>query len=1111
MLSLSKHGVGLFQVLIGAWDHGDDSDTSSAQPPPMLPFAMTPDNRPPRVSPLDRAIAWFARNSVAANLLLLMMVVGGLATAPSVTLEAFPELTTGIITVTVEYPGAAPLEVEEGITVRVEEQLYGLEGIKRITSESSEGASVVTCELTTDADEDRVLDEIKTRVDAIDTFPDETEKPLVELVVARLQLLNVAVSGQTDEHTLKRIGQRIRDDIAALPGVNHVVLASVRPYEISIEVTEESLRRHGITFDQVADAVRQSSIDLPGGSIKSDGGEILLRTKGQAYRGEDFARIPVVARPDGTRLTVADVARVDDGFAETDRSARFDGAPAVLVQVFRTGKQSALGLSAVVIDYVAEAQRGLPDGIAMTIWLNDADMLRTRLDTLLRNGRGGLVLILVVLALFLKLRVAIWVLVGIPVSLIGTLWVMPALDVSINVISLFAFILVLGVLVDDAIVVGENIYARQRLGGDRLQGAIDGAREVATPVIFGVLTSMAAFAPLLFVPGTMGKFIRVIPICVISALTFSIVKSVFILPAHLAHGDDRPPTRRIARLWRWIQQRVDGALRRFIERVYQPALDRALEWRYATVAVGIAGLLVTAGLIAGGWLQFYFNHPIEADNVIAYVTLPEGTSVEATAVAVAQLEAHAAELARELEAEEGRPAIRHVMASVGEQPYRTRQVSGAQLILFASPNIGEVNLELAPSADREVRAGEIAQRWRARVGAIPDAVELLYSAELINTGEAINVQLSSRNTSDLRRAAALLKGRLAEFPGVVDITDSFRSGKREWKLSVKPAGESLGITVQDLGRQVRQAFYGEEVQRVQRGRDDVRVMVRYPLDNRQALADIEDMEIRLADGRRMPFPQVAAVEESLGFASIKRTDRRRVISVVADVDRQAANANEIVAALKESAMPDLARAIPGLSYSFEGEQREQAEVLAAMGRGFVIAIFVIYSLLAVPLKSYAQPLLIMTAIPFGFIGAVWGHLLIGADMSMFSVMGGVALAGIAVNDSLVLIDYINQRRREGTPLFAAVANAGRARFRAILLTSLTTFAGLLPLILEDSVDARFLKPMAVSLAFGVLFSSAVSLLVLPATYLILDDVQQWLARIYGRTAAAARMVGRKTE
>ncbi len=1054
------------------------------------------DTLPKRTqSPLDRTIEWFARNPVASNLFLVLIVVGGLATAPSVTLEAFPELTTGIITVNVEYPGAAPQEVEEGVTVRIEEQLFGLDGIKRITSESSEGVSTVSCELMSDADEDRVLDEIKTRVDAIDTFPDETEKPIVDLMVARLQLLNVAVSGHTDERTLKALGQRIRDDIATLPGVNHVVLSSTRPYEISIEVSEASLQRFGLSFDEVADAVRQTSVDLPGGAIKSADGEILLRTKGQAYRGADFARIPLISNRDGTRVTIGDIAHVVDGFAETDRFARFDGAPAVLVQVFRTGKQSALNLSAIVNEYVENTRPSLPAGLEMTVWLNDANMLRTRIDTLVRNGRGGLILIFIVLSLFLRLRVALWVLVGVPVSFIGTLWLMPSLDVSINVISLFGFILVLGVLVDDAIVVGENIYSRQQEGGDRMAAAIAGTQQVATPVIFGVLTSMAAFAPLLFVPGMMGKFIRVIPICVISALTFSLFKSILILPAHLAHGEDEEPTGRVSRRWKQIQQSVSDGLQRFIDGVYRPTLDLALEWRYATIAIGFAGLLVTSGLIAGGWLKFYFNHPIEADNVLAYVTLPEGASVETTAIAVAQLEKTAAALARRLEGDEGRPAIRHIMASIGEQPFRTRQASGAQMLFYASPNIGEVNLELAPSAERDARATEIAQYWRDLVGPIPDAVELLYSAELINTGEAINIQLSSHDTRDLRRAAALLKAKLAEFPGVVDITDSFRSGKREWELTLKQGAETMGITVRDLGRQVRQAFYGEEVQRVQRGRDDVRVMVRYPAESRQSLGDIEGMDIRLPDGRRMPFRQVASVKESIGFSTIKRTDRRRIINVIADVDRNQANANDIVARLKAETLPSIARPFKGLLYSFEGEQREQSEVLNAMGRGFIISLFAIYSLLAVPLKSYTQPILIMTAIPFGFIGAAWGHLFVGADMSMFSVLGGVALAGIVVNDSLVLVDYINQQRTKGTALIAAVRGAGEARFRAILMTSLTTFAGLLPLILEDSVDARFLQPMAVSLAFGVLFSSAVSLLILPATYLILEDAQRLAARL----------------
>ncbi len=1052
---------------------------------------------------LNQTIAWFAKNSVAANLLLAAIVIGGLLTAPSVILEAFPEVTTGIITVVVEYPGAAPSEVEESIAVRIEEELFGLDGIKRITSESSESVATVTAELAAGADEDDVLDEIKTRVDAIDTFPDDAEKPRIELVVGRLQLLSVAVSGPAGERTLKTLGQQVRDDIAALPEINHVVLASVRPDEVTVEVSEDSLRRHGITFSDVATAIRQTSIDMPGGAIKSTDGEVLLRTKGQAYRGSHFARIPLLSRNDGTRLTVGDVAEVRDDFAETDQSARFDGAPAVLVLVYRTGKQSALALSKQVTDYVEAKRAQMPEGIELTIWLNDANILRTRLETLVRNGRGGLILILIVLALFLKLRVALWVLIGIPVSLIGALALLPTLDVSINVISLFGFILVLGVLVDDAIVVGESIYAKQQSGADRLEGAIAGTQRVATPVLFGVLTSMAAFAPLLFMPGSMGKFIRVIPLCVISALWFSILKSMLVLPAHLAHGRDRPPRRRLARAWQAVQQRIDRALRRFIDRIYTPTLDAAIEWRGTTLALGVAGLFLTAGLVAGAWVQFYFNHPIEADNVVAYLTLPEGTSVESTSAAIEQIESSAISLAAELEREEGRPVIRHVMVSIGSQPYRMRQASTVQMTLHAAPNVGEVNLELAPSAEREARGSDIAQRWRQVVGAVPDAVELIYSSELIDTGEALKVQVSARNTADLRTAANRLKHALSEIPGIVDITDSFRSGKREWKLSLRPGAESMGITVADLGQQVRQAFYGEEAQRIQRGRDDVRVMVRFPSQQRRSLGDIENMYIRLPDGRHMPFRQVAAVEKSVGFASIRRANRRRIINVIADVDRTRANANDIVAQLRAQTLPRLAADIHGTSFSFEGEQREQSEILSAMGRGFLIAVFVIYALLAVPLRSYTQPLLIMMAIPFGFIGAVWGHLIIGADMSVLSVVGGVALAGIVVNDSLVLVDMINYLRRDGAPLGAAVRDAGRSRFRAILLTSLTTFAGLLPLILEDSVDARFLQPMAVSLAFGVLFSSAISLLVLPATYMLLEDVRGAIQSRVSGTAPTA--------
>jgi len=1047
---------------------------------------------------MNRAIAWFAANSVASNLLLLLVTVGGLITLPRITQEVFPEISTDTISVTVPYPGAAPAEIEEGICIRIEEQLQGIDGIKRLTSTSSEGSGIVTAELTSDADSGRVLDDIKTRIDAIDTFPAEAEKPIVEEVLLRLQLLNVAVSGDADERSLKRLAQRVRDEIAALPGVTHVQVASARPYEISIEVSETALRRYGLTFDDIANAVRQSSIDLPGGAIKSADGEILLRTKGQARRGAEFRAISLLSRRDGTRLTVADVANVVDGFAETDQWARFDGHPAVLVQVFRTGEQSALALSERVREYIDTAQASLPEGIHLTIWQDDAVMLQSRLDTLLANGRNGFVLVFVVLALFLRLRVAVWVLFGVPIAFLGTLWLMPTLAVSINIISLFAFIVVLGILVDDSIVVGENIYTHQGDAGGRLAGAIAGAQGVAVPVIFGVLTSMAAFAPMLFVPGPMGKFIRVIPLCVIAALFFSLVEAMLILPSHLAHGVDAEARHALPRAWRAVQHAVDQALQGFTRRIYEPTLRAALRWRYVTVAVGTAGLILTVGLVAGGWVQFHFNHPIEADNVLAYVTLPEGTPAEVTADAVRHLEKEAELLAAALDAEAGAPVILHIMASVGEQPFRTRQSGGSQLLIYRAPNIGEVNIELVSSEHRDIAAKEVARRWRETSGPVPDAVELLYSAELINTGEAINVQLGSPRAEDLQRAAGELRAALAKFPGIVDITDSFRGGKREWKLSVHPAAEASGVALEDLGRQVRQAFYGEEVQRLQRGRDELRVMVRYPAEQRRSLGDIENMYIRAPDGRELPFRQVAAVERGRGFATIRRANRQRIINVTAGVDDRSANTNDIVATLRAEVLPELATNHPQLTYSFEGEQREQADTLGALGRGFLIALFGIYALLAVPLRSYTQPFLIMSAIPFGFIGAVWGHVLLGWSMSMFSVIGMVALAGVVVNDSLVLVDYINQRRAAGDPVGLAVAGAGSARLRAILLTSLTTFAGLTPLMLENSIDARFLIPMAISLAFGVVFSSAVSLLIVPATYTILDDAQRALAPLLQR-------------
>jgi multidrug efflux pump subunit AcrB len=1034
--------------------------------------------------------AWFVDNGVAANLLMAFIVVSGLLTTCNVKQEVFPELSVDLVTVTVPYPGAAPEEVEEGVVVRVEEAIQDLEGIERIRSTSAENVGAVVVEVLDGENVKDVLDDIKARVDAIDTFPDEAEEPIVEEVVRRTEVLEVAIAGRTDEATLKRLGERVRDEISSLPEITQVELVATKPYEISIEVSEAALRRYGLTFQQVAQAVRSSSLDLPGGRIRSRDGEILLRTEGQAYRGREYEQLPLLTLSDGRRLTVGDVASVVDGFAETDTWARFDGKPAVLVKVFRVGDQGALDIAAKVKNYVAARQPTLPDGIQLTVWKDDTRVLKSRLELLLRNGFAGFLLVLLVLALFLKLQLAGWVALGIPISFLGAVALMPISDVSVNVISLFAFIVVLGIVVDDAIIVGENIFTRYEAGGEGASAAVRGADEVTKPVVFAVLTSIAAFSPLLFVSGNIGKVMRVIPVIVIATLVFSLIESLLILPNHLSHLRHGRGGR-VQAAWRTVQERVAAGLAWTIRNTYQPSLRWALRWRYLALASGLAFLMITVGLVAGGWVKFNFFPAIEADNAAALITFPQGTPAEVTAVAVEQIEASALELAAELEGDLGQNPVAHVQATVGDQPFRARQsrAAGAASSLAAS-HVGEVNLELIPAEDRLISSTEITNRWREKVGGIPDVVELTYTSSLFSSGEAINIELSGPDLDELRNLAARIKAELRSYPGVQDIADSYRAGKKELELTVTREGELAGLTQADLARQVRQAFYGEEAQRLQRGRDDIKVMVRLPEPDRRSLAGLEELRIRSPAGAEVPFATAAAATLSRGPAAILRTDRNRVLNVTADVDLDQGNPNEILAALRDEFLPGLLRDHPGVRFSFEGQQEEQRTSLADLRQGFGYALLLIYALLAIPFRSYSQPLIVMSAIPFGIIGAIWGHLVLGYDLAILSLFGIVALTGVVVNDSLVMVDFINRSYRAGRPLRRAIEEAGSARFRPILLTSLTTFAGLTPLLLEKSLQAKFLIPMAISLAFGVLFATFITLVLVPVLYSILEDVHE---------------------
>jgi len=1066
-----------------------------------------------------RAIAWVAENHVAANLVMLLMVVGGLAALPAISQKSFPDIEVEAIQIGVPFLGATPEEVEEGVCVRIEEEIQSIEGIEEITSTAAEGSCGVTAELLSGYPTDRALTEIKNAVDSIDTFPDDTEKPVVSHVEVRRNALQLALWGDASERGLKEFGERVRDEISALPGVTQVDLAAVRPYEISVEVPEESLRRHGLTFDEVVEAVRRGSLDRPGGSIKTRGGEVLLRTKGQAYTGEEFERIVVRARDDGTRLLLGDVAAVVDGFTEDPATARFNGEPAVLVKVYRVGDQKVLDLVETVKDYVAGARARLPEGLTLTVWQDESQALRDRLDILIRNGVSGFFLVFVVLALFLRLRLAFWVSIGVPIAFLGALWLFPPADLSIDVISLFAFILVLGLLVDDAIVVGENVHRHQERGEDGLQSAIRGAQEVSVPVIFGVLTTVAAFLPMVMSPGPIGQVFGAIGLVVMCCLFFSLVESQLVLPAHLGHmklaskkeAGEEPRPGSLGARWRRLQGRLSRSLDAAARRVYRPALERALVWRYATLAGGVAVLAVTLSFVAAGHMKFSFFPPVEADYVKARLTMPQGTPEDVTAEAVRRLEEAAWRVKAELDEEyagfEEGSVVRNILAAVGQQPSLSSGPPRMGAAASGGTHLGEVSVELLGGDVRPIRAREVAQRWREQVPEIPDVEELVFASDLFSAGDPIDVQLSSPDVAALQQAAEDLKGRLGEYPGIFDVADSFREGKQEIKLRILPAAQTLGLTLEDLSRQVRQAFYGAEAQRIQRGRDDVKVMVRYPESQRRSLGDLEELRIRTPDGGEVPFYAVAQVDRGRGFASIKRADRRRVIDVTADVDLTQTTANEVLADLEQDFMPGLLSRYPSLSYDLEGEQREQQKTLAALVRNYAFALVLIYALLAVPLRSYFQPLLIMAVIPFGLVGAIFGHA-VGQyynsaleRLSMMSVFGVVALTGVVVNASLVLVHYVNAMRDRGVALTEAVRSAGVARFRPIVLTSLTTFSGLLPLLAERSVSARFLIPMAASLAFGVLFASVISLFLVPCGYVVLEDLKGLGERLRGRRPA----------
>ncbi len=1051
---------------------------------------------------MKNAIAWMARNGVAPNLLMLFILIAGLISLSTVAQEVFPEASLDAIQVRVAYPGASPEEVEEAVVRRVEEQIEGVEGIRRISAVAAENVGLITAELKLGSDVARVLDDIKAEVDRITTFPEEAEEPVVQELTNRRQVINLVLHGDVGERTLKELAHRIKDDLTALDGISFVRVAGVREYEIAVEVSEEALRAYGLTLAEVGLALRRGSLDLPGGAVETSGEEILIRTKGQNYTGQDFRDVIVRARPDGAAVRLGDLAAVRDGFEDADLITRFDGAPATLVQVFRTSDERVLEMVEQIYAYLDEVEPTLPTGVTLDVWEDEARLLESRLDLLIRNGRIGLLLVILALALFLNPRLAFWTSVGLVLSFVGVFIVMSAFGISINLLTLFAFILTLGIVVDDAIVIGENIFAEQERGLRPLDAAVKGATRLGGPVVFAVLTTIAAFSPMLFVPGLLGKFMRNMPVIVIAALTFSLIESLFILPAHLRHVDvRRTRTNPVSRFLEKVQQRFSAALDRFV----QGPLDRGLVFsarHYGLViASGVSLILLCLGLVAGGFVKFTFFPDIEGEYVMARLEMPEGTPAAQTQQVAAFIEAQGREAIAELEAglEEETSLLRHVFLTVGELPSLARSPFGGAALNLIQPHLAEVNFELLPAEERDVSSETFEKLWREKVGVVPNAQSLSFTSAVVSFGKPVQVELSAPTPDVLEAATAKLKGELEQFAGVFEVEDDQKPGKREIELKLRPSARPLGVSLDDLARQVRSAFYGFEALRVQRGRDEVKVMVRLPEAERDALADISDLRIRTPAGAEIPLSEVAEVAFGYGPSSLQRRDRRRVVTVTADVDEDVVTAQEVVAALQDEVVPAVQADFPGLRASFEGQQREQADAVGGLQRGFLIALFVIYALLAIPFRSYMQPLIIMAAIPFGVIGAILGHLLMGMNLTILSFFGIVGLSGVVVNDSLVLIDLINERRREGVPMAEAVREAGKTRFRPILLTSLTTFLGVLPLILEKSLQAQFLIPMAVSLGFGILFATVIILLLVPALTVLEDRAANALRRRFRRT------------
>ena len=1014
-------------------------------------------------------IAWMAGHSVAANLLMIVFLVGGIIYAGQIKKEVFPDFELDYVTIRVPYPGASPGEVERGVILAVEEAVQGLDGIKEVTAAANEGAGTVTVEIIQGKDIQRLAQDIKAEVDRITSFPDEAEDPKVTIAQRKRSVVSLALYGSQTEKVLREAAEQVRDRLLQSAHITQVEFSGVRDYEIDISVPQAKLRAYGLTLDEIAQAIRRAAVELPGGAIKTDSGDVLVRMNERRDFGHEFGRIPIISSNEGTQVLLSDIARITDGFEDTDSYATYNGLPAIFIEVYRVGDQTPITVSEAVTEKMDEINADMPPGLFLDARNDRSEIYRQRMDLMLRNGYIGLALVFILLAIFLEPRLAFWVSLGIPISILGALFFIPMAGVSINIISMFAFIITLGIVVDDAIVAGENMFHHRQKGASWFKAAVDGTREIATPVTFSVLTNIVAFAPLLFVSGFMGKVFKQIPVVVIAVFAISLIESLLILPAHIGHQRRSAPT---SGLFGWLfrqQRRFSDWFSRMVRTRYGPFLDIVLKNRYIAVSLAVALLLVTISFVRSGRMGFELFPKVESDYAVVSAVLPYGTAVQRTSAVQQKL----VEAAQRVVAENG-----------GE-----KLVEG----IFAriDGNETSVRVYLTPPDVRPVSTAELTAQWRARVGSITGLESLKFESDAGGPGRgaSISVELSHRNVDILAQASSEVAQALGYFPNATDIDDGYSPGKRQIDFTIRPEARSLGLRAQDVARQVRHAYYGAEALRQQRGRNEVRVMVRLPKSERISEEQLAQMILRTPTGTEIPLMEAVSIERGRAYTTINRRNGRRVVTVTADA-RPRSKAGQVIQSLTEETLPALQTQYPGLTYSFEGRQADRRESMQSLVKGLMVSMLVIYGMLSIPFNSFIQPLIIMVVIPFGIVGAVIGHLVMGYSLSLMSMFGVVALSGVVINDSLVLIDFANRQRIQKLDRHDAIHISAINRFRPIMLTTLTTFGGLTPMIFETSRQARFLIPMAVSLGFGILFATLITLFLVPCLYLIVEDARQ---------------------